>query len=58
MTAQPSTEALTRQCGRCREHFAIEAGPDGSTPRDWWVCDTCRAALFPRRGVTANDGAN
>jgi hypothetical protein len=34
----------TRQCGRCREWFAVAAGT-GDRPK-WWSCPTCHLRLF------------
>ena len=57
MTDGTAPAATTRRCGRCRESFPID--PAGEQPTgDWWVCDTCRIALFPRRGTMLDDGRN
>lgn len=36
-----------RQCGRCRDVFAIAPDLDPRELSDWWVCPPCRATLFP-----------
>ena len=39
----------TRQCGRCRVHFPVEADAHPMELLDWWVCSNCAAALLPGR---------
>jgi hypothetical protein len=41
--------AVTRQCGRCRAHFAVPAGTHPFELRDWWACAACSGALLPSR---------
>jgi hypothetical protein len=41
--------AVTRQCGRCRAHFAMPAGTHPFELRDWWACAACSGALLPSR---------
>jgi len=40
----PSDQPLERQCGRCRQFFAVDtsASPRGK----WWVCADCHDKLF------------
>lgn len=35
----------TRQCGRCRRHFATAPDANPDTLAEWWACEPCRAAL-------------
>jgi hypothetical protein len=49
MSAPPAV----RQCGRCREHFAVDGDDEGDPPAKWWLCGPCRLTFFgshPRRG--------
>ena len=47
---RPSTVELpTRQCGRCRQRFAIEAGTHPMELREWWACPACADKLLPNR---------
>lgn len=41
--------ATTRQCGRCRAHFAVPSGTHPFELRDWWACASCSEALLPVR---------
>jgi hypothetical protein len=47
--APDPTVAPDRQCGRCRQWFAGDAGPDGTAAGDWWACPPCHDSLFPNR---------
>jgi hypothetical protein len=38
-----------QQCGRCRQWFPADSGPDGGAAGDWWACPPCHDALFPNR---------
>ena len=42
-----------RQCGRCRGVFAVALDVDDAELSDWWVCQPCRAALFPSNLATS-----
>jgi hypothetical protein len=35
-----------RKCGRCQQMFAGDADSHSAAIPDWWVCPTCREALF------------
>jgi hypothetical protein len=40
----PSEQMPTRQCGRCRQFFPVDAS---ATPQaKWWACPTCHRRLF------------
>ncbi len=45
----PSPTGPGQQCGRCRQWFPADAGPDGGAAGDWWACPPCHEALFPNR---------
>ena len=48
----PDVASRQRQCGRCRGVFAVVPGIYDEELSDWWVCQPCRAALFPSTGAT------
>jgi hypothetical protein len=45
----PDDVPPTRQCGRCRAHFPIDADTHPMELRDWWACPNCVDALLPGR---------
>lgn len=46
----------TRQCGRCRLHFPIDADTHPMELGDWWACPACLQSLLPGRRVpTSHD---
>lgn len=47
-----TTSVPTRQCGRCRAHFALAEDLERAWVREWWVCPACHASLLPDRATT------
>jgi hypothetical protein len=45
--ANPTVPFLSgeMQCGRCRRFFDHDSTPLG-TRKEWWLCPSCRTALF------------
>ncbi|WP_421120312.1 hypothetical protein ACE2AJ_03030 [Aquihabitans daechungensis] len=52
--ADPAPAASGQQCGRCRQWFPVDPGPDGGAAGDWWACPPCHDALFPNRPARAS----
>ncbi len=44
-----SDDPPTRQCGRCRHRFPVDADIDPIVLTDWWACPNCLDMLLPRR---------
>ncbi|MBI4935365.1 MAG: hypothetical protein HY828_15900 [Actinobacteria bacterium] len=50
MSEQPDPHvAPTRRCWRCLQQFPLDPTLPGGHPTEWWVCETCHAALLPDR---------
>jgi hypothetical protein len=44
--ATEATPGRDRQCGRCQQTFAGEAGAHAVAQLGWWLCPPCREALI------------
>lgn len=46
-----------RQCGRCRDCFPGDATLHPTALAEWWVCASCRLALFGAPTTRASRGS-